>query len=379
MFCPPRIVVPFAQMHLLESKLPGWMSAEIIGMSVVQWVALIALGVISYVLGAVLQSIVLQVTGAVARRTQTEWDEKFLELLPGPTRYFLSLIVFRIGLPLLELSDEAADSVSLIISSLLIIILTWFASRFLTLASQFIEDYLTRQTDDPNRIRSIKTQISIPRGILRFLVILLGISLVFMQFEVVRDIGVSLIASAGLAGLIVGLAAQKTIANILAGIQLAIFQPVKIGDVVIIENEWGWIEEITLTYIVVKVWDLRRLVLPVSYVLDRPFQNWTIHSTELLGTVFLYTDYTVSVDEIRAELKRVLEETDLWDGKAQGVIVNNLTERTVEIRALVSAADSGKLWDLRCLVREKLLAWLQAKGKDHYPLHRVEMHPLPQV
>ena len=182
-----------------------------------------------------------------------------------------------------------------------------------------------------------------------------------LQFEAVRNVGVSLLASAGLAGLVVGLAAQKSISTLLAGIQLSITQPVRIGDTVIVENEWGWIEEITLTYVVVKVWDLRRLVVPMSHFLDKPFQNWSKVSPEILGTAELFVDYRTDVAAVRAELARLLrdESQGLWDGRAQGLQVTGFSERTMTLRALVSAADAGKAFDLRCLVREKLIAYLQ--------------------
>jgi small-conductance mechanosensitive channel len=203
--------------------------------------------------------------------------------------------------------------------------------------------------------------------------VLVAASLLLLQFEAVRSVGVSLLASAGLAGLVIGLAAQKSISTLLAGIQLSITQPVRIGDTVIVENEWGWIEEITLTYVVVKVWDLRRLVVPMSHFLDKPFQNWSKVSPEILGTVELYADFRTDVAAVRAELKRILEQESegLWDGKVQGLQVTGCSERTMLLRALVSSEDAGKSWDLRCLVREKLIGWLQRQPQG-LPLVRAE-------
>jgi small-conductance mechanosensitive channel len=179
-----------------------------------------------------------------------------------------------------------------------------------------------------------------------------------MTFEKIRQFGISIMASAGVIGIIVGFAAQRSIATLFAGIQIAITQPIRLDDVVIVENEWGWIEEITLTYVVVRVWDLRRLVLPITYYIERPFQNWTRVSADILGTVFLYMDYTVPVRVIREELQKIVKGSALRDGKVCGVQVTDATQQTIEVRALVSAADSSKAWDLRCLVREKLLEFL---------------------
>jgi small-conductance mechanosensitive channel len=181
-----------------------------------------------------------------------------------------------------------------------------------------------------------------------------------------------MLASAGVAGVVIGLAAQRTVANLLAGIQLAVFQPIRIGDAVVVESEYGWIEEIGLAYVVIRIWDDRRLILPVSYFLEKPFHNWTRQSPALLGTVMLYLDYTAPVEEVRAELGRLLDETPLWDRRVQAVQVSDLTADGVQLRVLVSAADGALLWDLRCLVRERLLVWLQTHGRAYLPVKRSE-------
>ena len=193
--------------------------------------------------------------------------------------------------------------------------------------------------------------------------VVVALAFMLMMFPAVRHVGISILASAGVMGIIAGLAAQRSIANILVGIQIAVTQPFRVEDVVVVEGEWGWIEEITATYVVVRIWDLRRLVLPIIYFTEKPFQNWTRTSADLLGTVFLYVDYTVPVEAIRQELHRVLQDSSFWDGKAWGLQVTDTSERTVTIRALMSAADSPTAWNLRCEVREKLIVYLQ----EHYP------------
>jgi small-conductance mechanosensitive channel len=185
-------------------------------------------------------------------------------------------------------------------------------------------------------------------------------------------VGVSILASAGIAGIVIGFAAQRSLATLLAGLQLSVSQPVRIGDTVIVEGEWGWIEEITLTYVVVKIWDLRRLIVPITYFLEKPFQNWTKFSPDLLGTVVIHADYTVPIDAVREEVKRLCEADARWDGKVAELVVLEATERTVALRALVSAADAGKQWDLRCSVREGLVRFLQQlDGGRHLPKSRV--------
>jgi small-conductance mechanosensitive channel len=202
---------------------------------------------------------------------------------------------------------------------------------------------------------------------------LLTLAAILMTFEKVRYLGTSILASAGIAGLIVGFAAQRSIATLLAGIQIAITQPIRIDDVVIVENEWGRIEEITLTYVVVRIWDLRRLILPITYFLEKPFQNWTRVSADILGTIFLYVDYTVPVEAVRAEFRRILEKSGKWDGRVSVLQVTNTTERTVELRALVSATDSSSAWELRCHVREKLIEFLQKNYPHALPRLRAEI------
>jgi small-conductance mechanosensitive channel len=346
-----------------------------IGGTVWAWLGPILLTAGALVGGVVLQWILLTLVRSVARRTAITWDDKVADMLPGPARMLFTLLVMRLFLPVLGLGEAEEETIALFIRVLFITAGTWLVLRGITLGADIAYVVLTRDVEQDSLRRSIHTRIVVPAGIVRFIVILVGLALVCLQFEVVRNIGVSLIASAGLGAVILGLAAQKTIGNLLAGLQVAFTQPVKIGDVVIVENEWGWIETIGLTYVVVKVWDERRLIVPVSYFLDKAFQNWTRESSDLLGTIFVYADYTVPVDAVREELKRILDGTDLWDGRAQGVQVTNLTDRTVELRALVSARSGSSLWDLRCLVREKLLSWLQTQGRSHLPVARVEMHP----
>jgi small-conductance mechanosensitive channel len=363
-----------------RDNLPTWMGeTHALGVSLADWIGLVGLAIAAVAVGTIGQWIILRAARVVARRTGTTWDDRLVALLSGPLAVVLGLAAFGVAVPALQLPEDAAGTVEVITRTLFIAAVVVLVLRLVTVAAEALEAYLSHGVADENRRRSIHTQVSVPRGILRVVVIVVGISLFLLQFDVVRSVGVSLLASAGLAGIIIGLAAQKAVGNMLAGLQLAIFQPIRIGDAVVVEGEWGWVEEIGLTHVVVKVWDLRRLVLPVSYFLDKPFQNWTRGASDLLGTVFVYADYTVPVEALRAELAAVLKETALWDGRAQGVQVTNLTESGVEIRVLVSASDGGRLWDLRCLVRERLLAWLQsAGGRPHLPVERVELKQLPE-
>jgi small-conductance mechanosensitive channel len=219
--------------------------------------------------------------------------------------------------------------------------------------------------------RKILTQFEIIERVLITLTVIIAISLILMSFSGIKKIGVSLIASAGVTGIIIGLAAQKIIGGFLAGIQIAITQPIRLDDVVIVENEWGRIEEINLTYVVVKIWDERRLVLPSTYFIEKPFQNWTRSNSRILGTVFIYTDYNTDFDAIRDETTRLLKETPLWDGRVNVLQVTNATEKTVETRLLVSATDSPTAWDLRVYLRENIIKFIQQRYPESLSKSRV--------
>jgi small-conductance mechanosensitive channel len=186
------------------------------------------------------------------------------------------------------------------------------------------------------------------------------------------------LTSAGVAGIIIGLAAQKSIANLLAGFQIAFTQPIRLDDVVIVEGEWGRIEEITLTYVVVRIWDQRRLVVPLQYFNEKSFQNWTRTTSELLGTVFIYTDYTMPVEALREELSRLLETNPKWDKRVGIIQVTDTTETTMQIRALMSARNAGDTFDLRCHVREGLITFIQQQFPEALPKTRVEMQSKEQ-
>ena len=275
--------------------------------------------------------------------------------------------------PFLRLTENARPVVSHIAYIWLIGSLGWLAIKAVYMFREFILSRYDIGVSDNLAARRVYTQIGVITNIISVAIIILTVSIMLMTFGKVRQIGVSILASAGIIGIVLGLAAQKTLGNVIAGIQIAVAQPIRLDDAVVVENEWGWIEEITLTYVVVRIWDLRRLVLPISYFVEKPFQNWTRTSAALLGSVFIYTDYTVPVDEVRKELTRILQQSPHWDKEVNVLQVTNTTERTVEMRALMSAANSPTAWNLRCEVREKLLEILQKKFPQSLPRLRVEI------
>jgi hypothetical protein len=273
----------------------------------------------------------------------------------------------------LALSPAAAGYLSHGLSLGWIAAAAWLAMNMTLVFEAAVARKYDIASTDNLRARKVLTQFKVFQRILVVLIGILALAAMLMTFEPVRKVGMGLLASAGVAGIVLGFSAQSTIATIFAGIQIALTQPIRIDDVVIVEGEWGRVEEITLTYVVVRIWDLRRLVVPITYFIERPFQNWTRVSADLLGTVFLYVDYTVPVSAVREELHRILKESKWWDGKVWNLQVTNATERCVELRALMSASDASTAWDLRCHVRERLLEFIQARYPEALPRFRAEI------
>ncbi len=282
-----------------------------------------------------------------------------LELMALPFRLLVSLVGLAI---LVRYVPVASDIKELLHHTLLIVAIigvSWFLMRLLIVLEQFILKHYAAKVGENEAARKIATHVSLARKILNVFFVLLAISGVLMTFDTVRQVGLSILASAGIAGVMLGFAAQKSLTTLIAGIQIAITQPISIGDVVVVENERGMIEEITLTYVVVQLWDQRRMIVPITWFIDRPFQNWTRTSSELLGTVYLHTDYSIPPETLRDELGRIVSLTPLWDKRLAKIQVTNTTEKSVEIRAVVSAANSSDVWELRCFVREQLIAFLR--------------------
>jgi small-conductance mechanosensitive channel len=285
-------------------------------------------------------------------------------LLTGVIILWLSFFFFETPTIVTRLTHKS-------MTILVILLLAWISVLFVKLGKYLILKQYDMDQKNNLSARKVYTQFKILENIIVFVIILIAISSVLLTFSEIRKIGISILASAGVTGIILGLAAQKIISGVFSGIQLAITQPISIDDVVIVENEWGNIEEINLTYVVVKIWDERRLILPTSYFMEKPFQNWTRTNSDILGTVFLYTDYNVPFDELRKEQTRLLQNNHLWDGKVNIIQVTDSTEKSVEIRILVSAVDSPTAWDLRVFLRENMISFLQKNYPDSLPKSRM--------
>jgi len=296
--------------------------------------------------------------------------------LGGPIRWAIIVIALRFVLPFLGLPKNLGETATHIISLVLIGLVSWLLIRSAYLLEDCVLSRFRVDEKDNLQARKIYTQLRVVKRIVIIIVVILATGTMLMTFPKVRQLGAAILASAGIIGIIVGMAAQRTLGAFIAGLQIALTQPIRVDDVVIVENEWGRIEEITLTYVVVKIWDLRRLIVPITYFIEKPFQNWTRTTADILGTVFIYVDYMVPVDVIREQLQKILNESKHWDKKVCVLQVTNTTERTVELRALMSAADASTAWSLRCEVREKLIEFVRNKYPQALPKLRAEFTQL---
>lgn len=290
----------------------------------------------------------------------------------GLTRLGLLLIALAIALPTTPLAGDTKEVLARLLGLATICLLGWIAVITLRIAADL---YLMRfriDVEDNLLARKHVTQVRVLVRVLDAVIVLITVAFALMTFEAVRQFGITLFASAGVAGIIAGLAARPVLTNFIAGVQIAVAQPIRIDDAVIVENESGNVEEITFSYVVVRLWDLRRMVVPLSYFIEKPFQNWTRIGGELIGSVFFYVDHTAPVDAIRTKLTEIASQSKLWNGKVVSLQVSDCKETTIELRALVSANSASSVWDLRCEVREKLIDFPQREYPSALPRRRYE-------
>lgn len=309
----------------------------------------------------------------IRKKTDHKVGLKVMSLVSLPFVSLVALILGSMLLPATELLDNILFDPRIFVGILYTIVIVWLIIGAIRGIKIYVLAKYDITTRDNLKARKIHTQLSMLERMLIAIVILIAIAIILMTIPTIRKVGVSLLASAGIAGIIVGFAAQKSIALILAGFQIALTQPIRLEDVVIVEEEWGWIEEITLTYVVIRIWDKRRLIVPITYFIEKPFQNWTRTSAEIMGTIFIHVDYGFPVDAMRNKLTEILKSTKLWDGKVNVLQVTDSNDRTLELRALVSAEDSPTAWDLRVLVREKLITFVQDEYPQFLPKGRVSL------
>jgi small-conductance mechanosensitive channel len=291
----------------------------------------------------------------------------------GVTRLGLLILAMVIAIPVAPFDPETADWLAKLLLIAIIALIGWTAITALKIAADLYLRQFRIDTEDNLLARKHFTQVRVLLRTADVLVAIITVAAALVTFEPVRQYGVSLFASAGVAGIIAGLAARPVLSNLFAGVQLAMTQPIRIDDSVVVENEWGWIEEITATYVVIRLWDLRRLIVPLAYFIEKPFQNWTRESASIIGSAFFYLDYRAPIAAMREKLQQILKESKWWDGKVTALQVTDLKERTMEVRILMSASNAGNAFELRCEVREKMIDFLKREFPDALPTQRTEI------
>ena len=352
-------------------------------LAVWQWLGLVGALLAGLILSAFFQRVLLALVGRLARLTPFHWDGYLATAGKGPFRLIFWCALIEFTPKALRLPDRGTAWTEPVVRTLMIVSLAWLLLRCVNLFATYVEAKVTRENWEAGRVRGVQTQVAVLRRVLAMATYVISAAFFLIQFQIVRNVGVSLLASAGIAGLVLGLAAQKSISTLLAGIQLSITQPIRIGDSVIVEGEFGTIAEIGLTYVVIKVWDLRRLIVPMTYFLEKPFQNWSKGTDGIMGSANIQVDFCTDLKVVRTEVRRILENEGktLWDGKVQNVMVTDASDRTMTLRVLVSSTDAGKNFDLRCLIRERIiellgqnLTWLpKIRNENHNRLEDAEI------
>ena len=320
----------------------------------------------------VVHRVIFRVLTRLAENKDLFW-RALVERGERPSRFAMVVFALSVAAGVAPLSTPQQTLVQHLLLVAFIALLGWLAGIALGIWATLYLRHYQLDVEDNLLARKHTTQMRILQRVAMTMILVITVAAMLMTFDQVRQYGVSLLASAGAAGIVVGLALQPLLKNLVAGIQLAITQPIRIDDAVIVENEWGNIEEITATYVVVRLWDWRRMVVPLSYFIEHPFQNWTRESSSLIGTVMLYADYTAPVEAMRARLEEIAKASPLWDGKVVNMQVTDFKNDTMEIRMLVSAGTAGRAFDLRCEVREKMIGWLQREHPEALPRRRAEI------
>lgn len=342
-----------------ESKLPRWLvENKLLGVELWQWLALSVAGLTAWLGGWLLGTVLIGVALRIARRTRTPWDDALLGAARGPTRLMIGVAVLWFLDEPLHFSPFIEKLAHRIAFPVLVVAVAWLAMAAIGVGTEWITSRLPSDDLAELKSRGLRTQLAVMRRVTSVILVVVACAVILMQFEFVRSVGVSILASAGLVGVVFGFAAQKSLAGVIAGIQLSITQPIRIADTVVVEGEYGVVEEINLTYVVVKVWDERRLIVPIQKFLDTTFQNWTKVTPELHGPVLVPVDYAIPLEQVREELQRIIREDARWDGRTCSLLVTDVTDRVITLRAVVSARSAEDLWDLRCHVREKLVRFV---------------------
>jgi small-conductance mechanosensitive channel len=307
----------------------------------------------------------------------------FLSLLltrtAGPTRLATVIAAVSVVTAWAPVDPAVSQAITRALIIAFIILVGWIAIIAVALVADSYLRRFTLDAEDNLLARTHVTQVRILQRAVDTLTVVITVAAALMTFETVRQYGVSLFASAGVVGIVVGLAARPVLANFIAGIQIAMTQPIRLEDAVIVEGEFGWVEDIAAAYVVIRLWDRRRMILPLSYFIEKPFQNWTRQSTDLIGSVVFYVDYAAPVGRIRDKLNEIVAQSPLWDQQVVNLQVNEIRETTMQLRALVSAKNADALGSLQAELREKLIDFLQKELPEALPRGRAGLDLAPRA
>lgn len=336
------------------------------------WLATVIILLLSALVAAIAYRFLFRILTRMVAGRDLFW-RSLVDRGARPLRLVMIIIALGFGSAISPITPAEAAVLRQLMTVGVIVCIAWIAYTALYIWTTIHMRRFKLDAEDNLLARKHITQTRILMRVAKILIVILAIASVLMTFDAVRQYGVSLLASAGAAGIVAGIALQPVLKNLFAGIQLAITQPIRIDDALIVEGEWGNVEEITSTYVVIRVWDWRRLIIPLSYFIEKPFQNWTRENAELIGVVMLYLDHTAPVDRIRAEAERIAHASALWDRKVFNLAVTDFRERVMEVRVLISARNAPRAFDLRCEMREKLIGFIQAELPGALPRTREEI------
>ncbi|MBU8545264.1 mechanosensitive ion channel family protein [Roseomonas sp. ROY-5-3] len=336
------------------------------------WLVSLALFAIAIGLALLAKRFIFRLATNMVSEKDLFW-RSLVQRTEGPIRLALIIICLGFAVSVAPLTFGQASLSRHLLLVCFIFLVGWVARTVLHIWTTIYLRRFKLDSEDNLLARKHTTQSRILQRVAGWLIVTITIAVALMTFEGVRQYGVSLLASAGAAGLVLGLALQPLLKNLVAGIQLAVTQPIRLEDAVIVEGEWGNVEEVTATYVVIRLWDWRRMVLPLSYFLEHPFQNWTRESASLIGTAMIHVDYTAPVEAMRRKLNEIAAASPLWDKRVVNMQVTELRPQTMEVRMLISSTNAGRTFDLRCEVREKMIAFLQQEYPHALPRNRAEL------
>lgn len=375
-------VARIPDMHLAISQ-PGTFVEELppslraptyLGLLVWQWLGIAFAGLVAYPLGFLLGSAVVWLLRKVTARTDAAWDDAVVERGRGPFRFTCGWLVLGAVIGELDFPAAFIESYRVLYTIPLILATGWFLIRAVNAVTSVLGDPHPEDTDAEHASRGLRTQLVMLRKLLKILIGFVTFSVVLLQFEVVQSVGLSLLASAGVAGVALGFAAQRSLGAVIAGIQLSITQPIRIGDAVVVKDQWGEVEEITLTYVRLKLWDERRLVVPIDVFLTTVFENWSKPGTELIGVIEIAVDPTTPIPALREKFEELAKAHPRFDGRECLLQVIDLNERRALVRARASTSDPDECFAMRCDLREQMMRFLQSwDGGRYLPRHRLEV------